>query len=184
MKTPLVFKLILLLVLAWRLIISNKKATKNIGKSYINLYDLPEKQLKKPKGESNSLDTIKRFYRDISRQNPEESQLYFMTYLVDKLQKHYTKRGIFRLFWFDQYLVIAFYQSLKILKLEEEAMYFEKILTNLSLEGFNKISEGIIPKMDIFLSENEQFNYLYENFDRIFDSEKYCETLITHFYEH
>nr|MBP6619509.1 hypothetical protein [Leadbetterella sp.] len=95
MKTPLIFKLILLLVLAWRLIISNKKTIKPSENGYVNLLELPAIQLSKPSSELELKESVKRFYRDVVRENPEVSQLYFICFLAEKLQKHYNKRGIF-----------------------------------------------------------------------------------------
>lgn len=182
MKTPLLFKLILLLVLAWRLIISNKKTIKPSEKGYLNLLELPAVQLSKPSSELEPKEAVKRFYRDVVRENPEVSQLYFICFLAEKLQKHYNKRGIFRLFWYDQHLVLSFYQSLKLLDLEKETILFEKILTNLNTESFRKVSNNEMPEPNSFLATNPEFDTLYVEFDKIFDIDKYCQALVNQFY--
>jgi hypothetical protein len=183
MKTPLVFKLILLLVLAWRLIISNKKVSKPQEKGYINLLELPAVQLSKPSNEIEPKEAVKRFYRDVVREKPEVSQLYFVCFLAEKLQKHYAKRGIFRLFWYNQYLVVAFFQSLQLLNLKNEEILFEKILTNINPESFRKVSENELPDPNSFLATNPDFDPLYVEFDKIFDMNKYCQALVNQFYE-
>jgi hypothetical protein len=182
MKTPLVFKLILLLVLAWRLIISNKKTIKKSKKGYINLLELPAVQLSKPGYKIEPKEALKRFYRDIVREKPETSQLYFLCFLAEKLQKHYLKRGIFRFFWYDQYLVVAFFQSLQLLKLKNEEILFEKILTNINPESFRKVLNNEMPDVDAFLNANQEFDNLYLEFDKEFDMNKYCQALVNQFY--
>ena len=182
MKTPLVFKLILLLVLAWRLIISNKKTIKPSEKGYINLLELPAVQLSKPSNEIEAKEALKRFYRDLVREKPEISQLYFLCFLAEKLQKHYAKRGIFRLFWYEQHLVVAFYQSLQLLKLKKEEVVFEKILTNINPLSFKKVSENEMPESNVFLDTNQEFDQMYVEFDKMFDLDKYCEALVNQFY--
>lgn len=182
MKTPLVFKLILLLVLAWRLIISNKKAKKPEEKGYLNLLELPAVQLSKPSYEIEPKEALKRFYRDLVREKPETSQLYFLCFLAEKLQKHYAKRGIFRLFWYDQHLVVAFYQSLKLLKLKKEEVVFETILTNINALSFKKVSENEMPESNVFLDTNHEFDNLYLEFDKVFDMNKYFEAIVNQFY--
>jgi hypothetical protein len=182
MKTPLVFKLILLLVLAWRLIISNRKTKKPEEKEYINLQKIPHKLSKVPRLDIEPVESIKRFYRDFVRESPHENQLYFICFLVSKLEKHYAKRGIYRLFWYNQELVVAFYQSLKILKVKNQEILFENILTNLNPEGFKEIKSGEVPKIDSFLSTNTDFDKLYEDFDKAFDLKSYCKALVEQFY--
>ena len=182
MKTPLVFKLILLLVLAWRLIISNKKTIKASEEAYLNLLELPAAHLSKPSNKIEPKEAVKRFYRDVVRENSEVSQLYFVCFMAEKLQKHYVKRGIFRLFWYDQYLVLPFYQSLKLLNLEKETILFEKILTNLNPESFRKASNNETPEPNSFLATNPEFDTLYVEFDKIFDMNKYCQALVNQFY--
>jgi hypothetical protein len=182
MKTPLVFKLLLLLALAWRLIISNKKTIKPSEKGYLNLLKLPVKQLSRPSNELEPKEAAKRFYREVARENSEVSQLYFVCFLAEKLQKHYTKRGIFRLFWYDQHLVMAFYQSLKFLNLEKETISFEKILTNLNPISFKEISNNQTPEPNSFLSTDSEFDTLYAQFDDTFDINKYCQALVNQFY--
>lgn len=181
MKTPLVFKLILLLVLAWRLIISNKKTIKPSEKGYLNLLELPAVQLSKPNKELEPKEAVKRFYRDVVRDKPEASQLYFLCFLAEKLQKHFTNRGIFRLFWYEQHLVLSFYQSLKLLNLEKETILFEKILTNLNLESFIKVTNNETPEPNSFLATNPEFDSLYVEFEKIFDMDKYCQALVNQF---
>lgn len=78
MKIPLVIKLILLLVLAWRLILSNKKPTKLDSKEYVNLYDLPKIQLEKQENSNQSVYDIISFYRNVSRLNQNASKNYFL----------------------------------------------------------------------------------------------------------
>ncbi|OYU65271.1 MAG: hypothetical protein CFE22_14620 [Cytophagaceae bacterium BCCC1] len=182
MKTPLVFKLILLLVLAWRLIISNKKTIKKSKKGYINLLELPAVQLSKPSKEFEPKEAVKRFYRDEVREKPENSQLYFLCFLAEKLQKHYAKRGIFRLFWYDQYLVVPFFQSLQLLQLKNEEILFEKILTNINPESFRKVLNHEMPDLDTFLNTNQEFDNLYLEFDKTFDTNKFCKALVNQFY--
>jgi hypothetical protein len=182
MKTPLVFKLILLLVLAWRLIISNKKTKKPLEKGYTNLLELPALQLSKPSKEFEAKETVRRFYRDVVREKPEISQLYFLCFLADKLQKHYVKRGIFRFFWFDQYLVVAFFQSLQLLKLKNEEILFEKILTNINPESFKKVLNNEMPDALAFLNANQEYDNLYQEFDKVFDMNKYCQSIVNQFY--
>jgi hypothetical protein len=182
MKTPLVFKLILLLVLAWRLIISNKKTIKPSEKGYLNLLELPAVQLSKPSSELELKEAVKRFYRDVVRENSEVSQLYFICFLAEKLQKHYNKRGIFRLFWYDQHLVIAFFQSLQLLNLENESKLFEKILTNLNPDSFKKLMNNEIPETNAFLDTNQDFDQFYVEFDKVFNLDKYCQALVNQFY--
>ncbi|MCP9754110.1 hypothetical protein EGI26_02900 [Lacihabitans sp. CCS-44] len=182
MKTPLVFKLILLLVLAWRLIISNKKTKKPSEKGFLNLLELPAVQLSKPSKELEPKEAVKRFYRDVARENPEVNQLYFICFLAEKLQKHFAKRGIFRLFWYDQHLVLSFYQSLKLLNLEKETILFEKILTNLNPVSFIKVSNNETLEPNSFLATNPEFDLLYVEFDKIFDMDKYCQALVNQFY--
>ena len=182
MKTPLVFKLILLLVLAWRLIISNKKTIKPSEKAYMNLLELPAVQLSKPSTKVEPKEALKRFYRDIVREKPETSQLYFLCFLTEKLQKHYLKRGIFRFIWYDQYLVVAFFQSLQLLKLKNEEILFEKILTNISPESFRKVLSNEMPDVDAFLNANQEYDNLYLEFDNEFDMNKYCQALVNQFY--
>ena len=182
MKTPLVFKLILLLVLAWRLIISNRKTIKPSEKGYLNLLELPVDQLLRPIIEIEPKEAVKRFYRESVRENSKVSQLYFICFLAEKLQKHYKKRGIFRLFWYDQYLVLSFYQSLKLLNLEKETFLFEKILTNLNPESFIKVSNNETPETNSFLTTNSEFDILFVDFDKIFDMDKYCKALVNQFY--
>ncbi|HLO45535.1 MAG TPA: hypothetical protein VK175_14450 [Leadbetterella sp.] len=182
MKTPLVFKLILLLVLAWRLIISNKKSRIPSEKAYLNLWDLPINGFLKPNKNIDPQDAIKRFYRDTVRENPELSQLYFLCFLAEKLGKHYTKKGIFRLFWYDQYLVIAFFQSLELLNLKNEQNLFKKILTNINPESFKKVMNNEMPESNAFLDTNQDFDQLYVEFDKAFDVNKYCQAIIDQFY--
>jgi hypothetical protein len=182
MKTPLVFKLLLLLVLAWRLIISNKKSSKPSEKEYINLWNLPDTQLLKPDCETKPREALKRFYRDSSRENPEQNQLYFICFLAEKLQNHYEKRGIFRLFWYDQHLVVAFFQSLQLLKLKNEEILFEKILTNINALSFKKVTKIEMPEPNAFLHTNQEFDSLYLEFDKVFDMNKYCEAILNQFY--
>lgn len=182
MKTPLVFKLILLLVLAWRLIISNKRTIKPSEKGYLNLLELPAVQVSKPSNELEPKEAVKRFYRDVVRENPEVSQFYFICFLAEKLQKHYVKRGIFRLFWYDQHLVLSFYQSLKLLSLEKETILFANILTNLNPASFRKVCNNETLEPNSFLATNPEFDRLYVEFDKIFDMDKYCQALVNQFY--
>jgi hypothetical protein len=182
MKTPLIFKLILLLVLAWRLIITNKKSTKPSEKGYVNLWDLSVNEFRKPNREIEPREAIKRFYRDFVRENSNQNQLYFLCFLANKLQKHYSKRGIFRLFWYDQHLVVAFFQSLQLLKLENERKCFAKILTNLKTDSFRKVMNNEMPESNAFLETNQDFDQFYLEFDQMFDLDKYCKALVNQFY--
>ena len=184
MKTPLAIKLILLLVLAWRLILSNKKTTKLDSKEYENLNDLPNIQIEKPANTNQSVKDVITFYRKVSRLNQNASKNYFLTYLVDKLDKIYSKGGIFRLFWYDQHLIVPFYQSLILLNLNVEQHNFEKILISLSETGFKELSEKRIPEKDIFLPDKNGNETLFSDFDSNFNLEKYCTALIKNFYAH
>lgn len=182
MKISLVIKLILLLVLAWRLILSNKKTTKLDSKEYVNLYDLPKIQLEKPENSNQSVYNIISFYRNVSRLNQNASKNYFLTYLADKLDKIYSKSGIFRLFCYDQHLIVPFYQSLKLLNLNFELIKFEKILISISVIGFKELDENRIPEKDIFLPDKYCKVDLFSDFDSNFNLEKYCKALINTFY--
>ena len=119
MKIPVEFRLLMLLVLAWRLIVAGKKKFDLGHNNYENFDILPEVIPEKPI-KNNSFSVIyKEFFRSKVRDKQNESKFYFAVYLIQKIERHYQKRGIFRLFWYDQKYVISFYQILKYLKLEE-----------------------------------------------------------------
>lgn len=93
---------------------------------YIDLSVLSNLSLSKPREVLEPKEAIKEFYRNEVRENTTKSQLYYIYFLVSKLEKHYEKKGIFRLFWYNQNLIYAFYQSLLILEFNNEKKCLKK----------------------------------------------------------
>lgn len=76
------------------------------------------------------------------------------------MDKIYAKGGIYRLFGYDQHLIVPFYQSLKLLNLSFEFNKFEKTLISISEIGFKELYEKE--------SQKKIFFYLINIVKRIF----------------
>jgi hypothetical protein len=183
MKTPLIFKAILLLVFAWRLIVSNKKAKSYEVVEYPKFNQLKNISINKPEFKLNYIQSIVSFYREEVRSNPNRSQLYFMVFMADKLFKNSKKGGIFRTIWYDNPMVLAIHESLIVLKLENELHFLEKILNRISPNDFLKLKNGQPCSANAFMPAETIENGVFKDFDAIFDLEKYCEALFLKFYE-
>ena len=179
MKIPVEFRLLMLLILAWRLIVAGKKKFDLGHNNYENFDILPEVRNEKPIKNNSLSVTYKEFFRSKVRDKQNESKFYFAVFLIQKIEKHYQKRGIFRLFWYDQKYVISFYQILKYLKLEQDAENFGLILNKISPESFNRLKNGEFSeiKPDSFSVHGDDHFEEFTVFDKTFSIPKYYEAL-------
>jgi hypothetical protein len=179
MRIPIEFRLILLLVLAWRLIIAAKRRYDFGHRKYEDLSKIAHSKVLKPSIKSNLCNTYQEFYRKEVRNRENENQTFFMLFLAQKLEKTYRKGGLFRFFWFNQPLVVSFYQSLICLNLKPEAEIFEKILIKISSDGLNKIKSSEIEKLkpDTFSVHGDEYFPEFEAFDKMFLLEKYLQAI-------
>jgi hypothetical protein len=169
----------MLLVLAWRLILAGKKKFDLGHSNYENFDILPEVLPEKPI-KNNTLSVIyKEFYRSKVRDKQNESKFYFAVFIIQKIERHYNKRGIFSFFWYDQKYVISFYQILKYLKLEAEEINYVQILNKISSESFNMLKEGNFSdvKPDSFSVHGDDHFEEFAAFDKTFSFSKYYQAL-------
>lgn len=183
MKVPLAMRLVFLGVLAWRLIIVNKKSKALDPKPYFDFNALTSGFTEKPVFFENEIETIKKFFRTISKSKTEESKQYYAVYLAQKLIKVYSKGGIFRFLWHNNTLALAFYQSLVFLQMHQESENMLKILFYISPENTKKLFEESSSKIksEAFMPDPEASMEVFENFDKLFSIDKYCGAVIQSF---
>ena len=179
MRIPVELRLIMLLILACRLILSGKKKLDFGHSNYENFDILPEVVPEKPI-QNNTLSIIyKEFYRSKVRDKQNENKFYFAVFLIQKIERHFRKSGIFSFFWYDQKYVISFYQILTYLKLEEEEFNFGQILNKISSESFNMLKKDNFSdvKPDSFGVHGDDHFEEFAIFDKIFSFPKYYQAL-------
>ena len=179
MRIPVEFRLLMLLILAWRLIVAGKKKFDFGHRNYEDLFQKPENKPIKPEIKSSYLFSYQEYYRKVVRGHENENKVYFIIFLAQKLEKHFRKGGIFRLFWYDQPLVISFYQALIYLDLKSESEIFEKILTKISIDGFNILKSNQIEnlKPDTFSVHGDDHFKEFDEFENIFSLENFLKAL-------
>lgn len=169
MKTPLFFKLLLILAIGLRLIYAARKGKKITISPYYSLSDFTLKPLKAPQGLGPGLpphEQLKYIYRKSVR-GKRYTQTGTMVFLAIELEKSLKKGSLFRFIWHRNEWIYVFYQSLKILNFHSQSHLFLKAvkdLTGYNLEriAINRIKpEALFPEVQI---DSEAWNDFEKSF--------------------
>lgn len=183
MKTPLVFKISLILVFALRLLKLNKKEkAQRIKKQCVDLSKLPDLKVVKNELKGDTFLRIKLFFRKEIKGKVTESQSNYLYFLAYVLLKYKEKGSYFKLFWHASDVVPAIYQSLVLMGLEQERKLFEVALKEISEVDFDKILNGKTTQIDpeAFLPDPIKNEGILKELDKTFNLKKYCEAVIAY----
>ncbi len=186
MRIPLEFRLLLLAALGLRLLASAKKRKKSEEKESMYFNELPD--FEPIKGETFAFDNLKNnhknIYRSIIRGHETDNKLFFLIFLIQKLEKSLSKGGIYRFFWFDLYLVSAFYESLVYLGMTGCSEKFGEILSQISRENFIHLKNHEYPQLTAqsFQVDGDCPAGVFEEFDSLFLLKNYIEAVEKKFF--
>ncbi|MCA0363298.1 MAG: hypothetical protein LCH67_04595 [Bacteroidetes bacterium] len=186
MRIPLEFRLLLLAALGLRLLASAKKRKKSEEKESVYFNELPD--FEPIKGETFAFDNLKNnhknIYRSIIRGHETDNKLFFLIFLIQKLEKSLSKGGIYRFFWFEPHLVAAFYESLVYLGMTGCSEKFGEILSQISNENFLKLKNHNYPLLSAqsFQVDGDCPTGVFEKFGSSFLLENYIEAVEKKFF--
>ncbi|MGR3810111.1 hypothetical protein [Jiulongibacter sp. NS-SX5] len=180
MKTPLFFKLILMMALGLRLIYAarKKKAPKPIPYKkledfsedtfYVNLEEL---YTDKPPGEQ-----LKYIYRKYVR-GQMDSKSKVLVFLAIELRKSQKKGSLFRFIWHRNEWLVTFYQSLHMLNLTSDAHNLDLAIEELT--GL-KLSETAVNELtpDSLFPNVERETPLWSRFEKNFNLSQFENTVL------
>lgn len=158
MKTPLLFKLALLLAVALRLIKASKKSI-SAKKSY---FLLPKNSVPLPLSATLDEFGFKKIYREQTRPHlPNLPTLeHAMLHVVYKWHIHFKKGGIYRFLWHENALILAFKEVLELLNEEILLNYYYEILVDVCGYSSKEFypQESLFPSPEIHGIAIEEFN--------------------------
>lgn len=183
MKTPLIFKLLLMLALGFRLMKSAKKE-QAVPKfeQYLDLNKLESKPYDYIASEEITVvEKIKRAYRDNVRNVPSSEMTLQMQiiYVADSFLRAFSKKGVFRFLWHRNDLVFAFYQSLKFINMEELAHTYEKLLLDYTKVDLRVFDPKKAKEHELFPDANIESPHL-AIFDQLFNPEDYSKAVLSY----
>lgn len=187
MKTPLFFKLLLLLALGLKLIRANKKSVKLDKPKNLNLFNTTNSikiEFNSTIIEGNRI-WLKRFFRDHIR--IKDTKDYDIFYDLPNCHRHLMlayhleiairKNNLYHFIWHHNYWILAIYQQLKAINLLEYSNSFEKILIELNNEFNPKLNIETLVNMEFDIEGDKKYESI-ETFNKVFDFEVYLETLL------
>jgi hypothetical protein len=191
MQTPLIFKLLLLLTFALRLLKINKKNPVRSGKNYFVIES--EVKLKSPKllldTKSASADeAIKVHYRKQARQTGANetdvrtfqsfdinAQLIYVAY---KFSKFYHRGGLYRFLWHGNDWLIAFGQSLEIVN-HHKSRDFKKLVAEIAQLNDFRFNYKLIDWESVYPFPDVSQHYeSFQKFDDNFELEDYLNEIL------
>ena len=134
MKTPLFFKLLLMLALGLRLIYAARKSRKREAVSYYSMKTYEDKPLVIPEGiDPNQpvAEQLKFIYRKAVR-GQMDSQTKVLVFLAVELEKTLQKGKLFRFIWHRNKWVIVFYEALQKMGFTDQSIQYSRALFELT----------------------------------------------------
>jgi hypothetical protein len=141
MGIPLEIRLLLLLVLAWRLTLISKKKNPLILPELLNFNAFHKGDIVAFDSEPD-LETLKRISRRLKADTNQRTKRSLALELFLLLEKNQSKRGIYYIFWHKTDYVMAYYQYFKEISYTEPASLFEKILMFVNPQVFEKLQDN------------------------------------------
>ncbi len=189
MKTPLIFKLLLLLALGLRLIKASKKKvnltkTKNLNLFKYQIEDSSDFENHHWNGDLTL--SLKKYFREQIRKKDIEDHLIFYDLPIYKrhimlayhLEIAFRKKSLYHFIWHHPYCLMAIYQQFTNLSLQDYAMAIETILLELN-PSFDK-NKPIEEQEDLeFIIDGSKNYESIDALNKLFDFDYYLKTLIT-----
>ncbi len=184
MKTPLFFKLLLLLALGLRLLYAGRKKRSEIPKSYISLKDYVYEPIIQPKELNNhdsTLNQIKMVYRKSDRGNLSSKQ-ELIIFLAAELEKAKRKGNLFRFIWHKNEYVIAFYESLIELQMLQEAHLQARAIEEYTLQKIGDLPAQTFEPESLFPDPQKSTRH-WEEFVNQFDLNEFATRSLSYAFE-
>ncbi|WP_304235061.1 hypothetical protein [Jiulongibacter sediminis] len=166
MKTPLFFKLLLMLAIGLRLIYAARKSKKTETKPYQSLTDYPSRPFQSPEGLDQNYcpgEQLKYIYRKSVR-GSMDSRLKVMIFLAIELEKSNQKGSLYRFLWYRNEWTYVFYQALIAVNFTEWAHQLSEAMEELTGYNFQNINiqatqpESLFPNAQIDSEKWKTFN--------------------------
>lgn len=182
MKTPLFFKLVLLLALGLRLIYVAKKDKKNKQKRivYLDLNSVSKGDLKLDADEEKAaIETLKEAYRKQVRPLAREqwNKSHWLIFVADSFIRSYKKRGVFRYLWHQNYLAFAFYQSLVLVEFHKEAKMYSEVIAAYCSTDVSQF-DPLNAEENLLFPNAEIESQTQKEFDKTIDTEAYARAIL------
>lgn len=191
MQTPLIFKLLLLLAFALRLLKMNKKTVDLSSKKYFIVEfatDRSKADLTDGEINGSANDAIKSAYRRYIRKNENRlininefqllnthNQLICVAY---QFAKFYEKGGFYRFLWHGNEWLIAFGQSLEVIG-HKQSSHYKKLVSEIAGFDVSDFDYELIDWNSVYPFPDA--NQTYQNFDKFekdFDVEIYLSAIL------